>query len=365
MSQARREITTLLKHWSDGDDHALEELMPLVFDDLRRMASRSLSKEAKGHILQSTALVNEVLIRLLKVESVRWENRKQFFKFAGEQMRNTLIDHARKAKRAKRGGGAHHSSLEEAISVADCWDLDLVALGAALSDLAQLDPVAEQVVELKFFVGLTLNEIAEVMDVSLMTVRRRWKKAKIWLYCELSRAGKAPEPRSDAAGEGRRSALEQNVRKASSDQPSNHGLPEDGSGPQGRVDGPWRFLQARFPGKIVLGAPVVLRARIVLGNRERPGAAKPATLELTLDLHSPSFEQENGNTRRLLVSAGKATEWVGFTLKALEQGVHTLRFIVYCNDTSLSTLTMDTRVVLSASTVSDDEYFEQIVFPQA
>lgn len=168
--------------------------MPLVFDDLHRMASRYLSKEAEGHLLQSTALVNEVLLKLLKCKSLAWENRKHFYGFVANQMRNTLVDCARERDRKKRGSGARHSSLEEALSVAESRYLDLVALDDALNDLEEVDKDARLVVELRFFVGLTLQQIADISGVSLMTVRRRWGRARVWLYRELSVAGKLSEP---------------------------------------------------------------------------------------------------------------------------------------------------------------------------
>ncbi len=194
MSQSP-EITRLLKNWSAGEGQALEELMPLVFDDLHRMASRYLSKEAGGHLLQSTALVNEVLLQLLRRKNLAWESRRQFYGFVANQMRHTLVDYARQRDRKKRGAGARHSSLEEAVSVAESRHLDLVALDDALSDLEEVDPEARLVVELRFIVGLKLQEIADVLGVSLMTVRRRWGRARIWLYRELSAAGKISEPR--------------------------------------------------------------------------------------------------------------------------------------------------------------------------
>ncbi len=194
MSEDDPAITQLLRDWSEGQEGALDQLMPLVFDDLRQMASRYLSKEAQGHILQSTALVNEVLLRLLKRESLQWQSRTQFFGFVANQMRNTLVDYARRRNASRRGGGARHSSLEEAMSAVELRRLDLVALDDALSDLALIDPEAQRVVELKFFVGLTLEEISGVLETSLMTVRRRWNKAKIWLYRELSLPTAPPRP---------------------------------------------------------------------------------------------------------------------------------------------------------------------------
>ena len=194
------EITELLKVWSDGEDEALDELMPLVFDDLHQMASRFLRGEQRGHTLQSTALVNEVLLKLLERDSLEWQNRQHFFAFIANQMRRTLVDYARKRLTAKRGGGVRPTSLDEAMSAADDRRLDLVALDEALRDLAVLDPEAQRVVEMKFLVGLTLREIADIEGVAVMTVRRRWDKAKIWLYRELS-SGNGNLPSSGSLGD--------------------------------------------------------------------------------------------------------------------------------------------------------------------
>ena len=204
MSQSS-EITRLLKAWSAGEDQALEELIPLVFDDLHRMASRYLSKEVEGHLLQSTALVNEVLLQLLKRKNLAWENRRHFFGFVANQMRNTLVDCARATDSRKRGSGARHSTLDEALTAAESRHLDLVALDDALNDLEEVDEEARLVVELRFFVGLTLQQIADISGVSLTTARRRWERARIWLYRELSAAGKISEsqPESEVVvGEG-------------------------------------------------------------------------------------------------------------------------------------------------------------------
>ncbi len=208
MPRVEPEITVLLREWSSGADKALDQLMPLVFDDLHQMASRYLRKEHCGHILQSTALVNEVLLDLLKRDSLEWKDRRHFFGFVANQMRRTLVDHARKRLTAKRGDGIEPTSLDEAMSAADGRRLDLVALDDALRDLAGLDPEAQRVVELKFFVGLTLKEIADIEETSVMTVRRRWDKAKIWLYRELADgSGKL-----SSSGPGGRSQTESRIR---------------------------------------------------------------------------------------------------------------------------------------------------------
>ncbi len=208
MPRVEPEITVLLREWSSGADKALDQLMPLVFDDLHRMASRYLRKEHCGHILQSTALVNEVLLDLLRRDSLEWKDRRHFFGFIANQMRRTLVDHARKRLTAKRGDGIEPTSLDEAMSAADGRRLDLVALDDALKDLAGLDPEAQRVVELKFFVGLTLKEIADIEETSVMTVRRRWDKAKIWLYRELADgSGKL-----SSSGPGGRSQTESRTR---------------------------------------------------------------------------------------------------------------------------------------------------------
>jgi RNA polymerase sigma factor (TIGR02999 family) len=172
--------------WSDGDQQALEKLMPLVYDELRRLAGRYLRRERPGHTLQATALVNEAYLRLVDQRDVRWQNRAHFFGIAAQMMRRILVDHARSHQVAKRGAGARKLSLDEAIEAPEQADVDLVALDDALSDLARIDPQQSRIVELRFFGGLTIEEVAEVVGVSPATVKREWTMAKAWLYRELS-----------------------------------------------------------------------------------------------------------------------------------------------------------------------------------
>ena len=183
-----RDITVLLLDWSRGDRRALDQLMPLVFDELRRVARSYLTDERAGHTLQPTALVNEVFMRLVDRRRVSWANRNHFFGFAAQLMRRVLVDHARGRKADKRGGGIPRASLDEALVLAENRALNLIALDEALNDLARIDPQGSQVVEMRFFAGLTHEEVAEVLDVSPITARRQWTTAKLWLYRHLKEA---------------------------------------------------------------------------------------------------------------------------------------------------------------------------------
>lgn len=180
------EITELLDRWSGGDRQALDELVPLVFDDVRDLARQHLAREPPGHTLQPTALVSEVYLRLEKRRTVTWKNREQFFGFLAQLIRRILIDHARTHQRVKRGSGERPLSLEDVFGLADVRHPELVALDDALRDLAGIDPRQSRIVELRYFVGLTLEQIAEVLDLSLSTVNREWKIARMWLLRELS-----------------------------------------------------------------------------------------------------------------------------------------------------------------------------------
>ncbi len=181
------EITILLKDWSRGDPEALDQLMPLVFGDLRRVARSYFSGERSGHTLQPTELVNEVFIWLMERQQVRWESRTHFFGFAAQLMRRILVDYARTRRTQKRGAGVSVTPLDEAVILAETRDVDLVGLDEALKGLAEIDPEGSRVVEMRFFAGLTQEEIAEVLGVSKMTVRRHWTAARLWLYRELKR----------------------------------------------------------------------------------------------------------------------------------------------------------------------------------
>lgn len=183
------DVTGLLVDWSRGDDEALERLMPLVVDELRHLARSHFRREPDGHTLQPTALVNEVYLRLTDQRQVQWDNRSQFFAFAATLMRRVLVDHAKARRTAKRGGHVRKVSLQEVIGLAEPEDVDLLALDDALSTLAEIDPRQSRIVELRFFAGLTHEEIAEVLEVSVSTVKREWRTARLWLYRECRRRG--------------------------------------------------------------------------------------------------------------------------------------------------------------------------------
>ena len=180
------EITQLLVAWSDGDQTALDKLVPLVYDELRRLARRYMNRESPGHLLQTTALVNEAYMRLIDAHQVKWQNRAHFFAISARLMRRILVDFARRSDKLKRGGKTIQVSLDEALVVSAKPGTDLVAIDDALTTLAALDPRQSQVVELRFFGGLKDNEIAEVLKVSHGTVRRDWRLARAWLHRELS-----------------------------------------------------------------------------------------------------------------------------------------------------------------------------------
>jgi RNA polymerase sigma-70 factor, ECF subfamily len=184
------EVTRLLKAWSAGDEQAFEKLTPLVYRQLHQIAQRYMGGERSGHILQTTALVNEAYLRLVDCGQVNWQDRAHFFAISANLMRRILIDFARSRGYLKRGGAIPHVSLEEAPSVCDEPDVNLVALDDALKALAAVDERKSKVVELRFFGGLSVEETAEVLRTSGDTVIRDWRLAKIWLLHELSR-GKA------------------------------------------------------------------------------------------------------------------------------------------------------------------------------
>lgn len=178
-------VTQLLVSWSRGDRAALEALMPLVQSELHRVASRHMAGERPGHLLQATALVNEAYLRLVDWQNVDWQDRAHFFAVAAQVMRRVLVDAARSRDRAKRGRGHIHVTLSEAADVASAQPLDLVGLDDALVALSALHARQGRVVELRFFGGLSLEETAHVLDVSVGTVRRDWSLAQAWLYREL------------------------------------------------------------------------------------------------------------------------------------------------------------------------------------
>ena len=184
-ARSPKEITQLLMAWSDGDESALAELTPLVHEELRRLAHHYMSGEREGHTLQTTALVNEAYVRLIDWKNVRWQNRAHFFGVSAQLMRRILVDFARSRGYQKRGGGVNAVDLDEAAVIAEDKGTDMVALDEALNALARLDERQSRVVELKFFGGLSIDEIAAVLKVSEGTVRRDWSLARAWLHRKL------------------------------------------------------------------------------------------------------------------------------------------------------------------------------------
>lgn len=183
------EITQLLVAWCDGDKTALDTLLPLVEKELHRLAKHYMRRENPGHTLQTTGLVNEAYLRLVEQKSVRWQNRAHFFGIAAQIMRRILLNHARDRHRAKRGGNAVQVSLSEVNVMTDVKSAELIALDEALDRLALIDARKSQVVELRYFGGLSVEETAEVMKISPITVIRDWNMAKAWLARELSDNG--------------------------------------------------------------------------------------------------------------------------------------------------------------------------------
>jgi len=186
MSNPQQGVTELLVASSAGDKAALDALMPAVYDELRRLAQTYLSRERANHTLQTTALVHEAYLRLIDQKAVNWQNRAQFFGIAAQMMRRILINHANQRLAQKREGSATKISLDEAISFFEKRELDLLALNQALDELAALDSQQAQIVEMRFFGGLTTEEIAEVLGVSAATTKRDWDSAKLWLRRQLS-----------------------------------------------------------------------------------------------------------------------------------------------------------------------------------
>jgi RNA polymerase sigma-70 factor (ECF subfamily) len=188
MSEASpHEVTRLLLAWGNGDATALEKLTPLVHEELRRLARRYMRQENPGHTLQTTALVNEAYLRLVDAGNVHWQNRAHFYAISARLMRRILVAYARRRRFLKRGGAMHRVSLDQAVDVSHERDADLVALDDALTTLAAMDSRQGQVVELRFFGGLSVEETAEVLKVSVETVMRDWKVAKLWLLSQLSK----------------------------------------------------------------------------------------------------------------------------------------------------------------------------------
>jgi len=190
LPSSTKELTELLAAWSDGKREALDELLPLVEGELRRLAHRYMSRERPGHTLQTTALVNEAYLRLIDQKEVRWQNRAHFFAIAAQMMRRILINHARDRAAFKRGAGARKISLEDVAELSDERAAELVALDEALESLARIDERKGRVVELRYFGGLSVEEVAEVLGISPDTVTRDWRSAKAFLHRELQRSDK-------------------------------------------------------------------------------------------------------------------------------------------------------------------------------
>jgi RNA polymerase sigma factor (TIGR02999 family) len=187
MPPTSHDVTQLLIEWSNGDQAALEKLMPLVHGELREMAKRHMARQRGGHTLQTTALINEAFLKLVGQQEKHWQNRSHFFGVAARAMRCILVDYARSKQYAKRGAGARQVSLDEALTVSEERAAELVALDDALEELAKVDPRKCRVVELRYFGGLSVEETAEALKVSAVTVMRDWSMAKAWLHRELSR----------------------------------------------------------------------------------------------------------------------------------------------------------------------------------
>jgi RNA polymerase sigma factor (TIGR02999 family) len=187
MSASSQNITRLLLDWRNGDKTALDRLMPLVYEELRRMANYYMRNERRGHTLQTSALVNEAYLRLVDHENIKWQNRAHFFGVAAQAMRRILVDHARSRSYQKRGGGAQQVSLDEAMTLVGDRAAELIALDEALLELAKMDERKSRVVELRYFGGLSLEETAEALGVSIPTVTRDWNTAKAWLMREMTK----------------------------------------------------------------------------------------------------------------------------------------------------------------------------------
>jgi RNA polymerase sigma factor (TIGR02999 family) len=178
-------VSKLLLNWGQGDQGAREALIPLVYDELRRLARRYLRRERPDHTLQSAALVNEAYLRLIRQDQPQWQNRAHFFGVAAQLMRHILVDHARNRAAAKRGAGAPRLTLDPDVALPQTRDVDLVALDDALNQLAALDPQQSRLVELRFFGGLSIEETSVVLGVSPATVKREWATARAWLQREM------------------------------------------------------------------------------------------------------------------------------------------------------------------------------------
>jgi len=186
MATSPQEVTRLLAQWRDGDAAALDRLIPLVYDELRRIASRCMKREREGHTLQTTAVIHEAYLRLAGQPVIDWKNRAHFFAVAARVMRHLLVDRARARNRVRRGIDPQQVSLDEAAIVSEQKSEELLALDEALTKLASVDERKARIVELRHFAGLSSREAAEALDISEITVKREWLKAKAWLFRELT-----------------------------------------------------------------------------------------------------------------------------------------------------------------------------------
>jgi RNA polymerase sigma-70 factor (ECF subfamily) len=186
MSALPPEITELLRSWSKGDQSALDQLIQLVYPELRRLAKRYMGRERSAHTLQTSALINEAYLKLVGKPEIEWRDRVHFFAVAAQVMRRILIDHARSHHYAKRGAGAHHVPLDETAIINNERAAEFVALNDALIALEQIDARKSRIVELRFFGGLTVDEVAELLKLSPITIKREWRSAKAWLHLQIS-----------------------------------------------------------------------------------------------------------------------------------------------------------------------------------
>jgi len=195
LESTSHDVTQLLQSWSQGNRQALADLLPLVYDELRRLAASYMRFEAPGHTLQATALVHEAYMKLIQQRDVSWKSRSHFFGIAAQMIRRILVDHIRATRAQKRGSGFAALSLDEAIGVTEKKNWEIIALDDALKTLAKVDPQQARIVELRFFAGLSIEETADIVGVSPATVKRDWVTAKAWLFRELSR-----NPSSESMG---------------------------------------------------------------------------------------------------------------------------------------------------------------------
>lgn len=187
-TEKSQEISRILQQWSDGGKEASDKLMPLVYDELRRQASRYMRRERIGHTLQTTALIHEAYLKLIDQRDVNWQNRAHFFGVAAQAMKRILVDYAKSRHREKRGGEAENMPLDEArFVISDGKSVDLIELDEALTRFAEFDPQQAKIVELKYFAGMKIEEIAEALRLSPATVKREWNSAKAWLHSEISK----------------------------------------------------------------------------------------------------------------------------------------------------------------------------------